>query len=61
MELMCLPPYGPDLPPDSLLWFSHIKDKLRGQQFSTADEIVDAFIVFQAESWQLVQTHAQVY
>jgi len=43
IELMGHPPYSPDLAPNDFFLFPHIKNKLRGQRFSTPEEAVDAF------------------
>ena len=43
IELMGHPPYNPDLAPNDFFLFPNIKNKLRGQQFSSAEEAVDAF------------------
>ena len=37
------PPYSPDLAPNDFFLFPNIKNKLRGQRFSSAKEAVDAF------------------
>lgn len=43
IELMSHPPYSPDLAPNDFFLFPNIKNKLRGQRFSTPEEAVDAF------------------
>ena len=48
------PPYSPDLAPNDFFLFPNVKNKLRGQRFSSAEEAVDAFKnhvleVFEAE------------
>lgn len=43
VELMGHPPYSPDLAPNDFFLFPHIKNKLRGQRFETAEEAVNAF------------------
>lgn len=43
IELMGHPPYSPDLAPNDFFLFPYIKNKLRGQRFSTPEEAVDAF------------------
>ncbi|XP_025152513.1 histone-lysine N-methyltransferase SETMAR-like [Harpegnathos saltator] len=43
VELMGYPPYSPDLAPNDFFLFPQIKNKLRGQHFSTPEEAVDAF------------------
>lgn len=43
IELMGHPAYSPDLAPNDFFLFPHIKNKLRGQRFSTPEEAVDAF------------------
>ncbi|XP_025158379.1 histone-lysine N-methyltransferase SETMAR-like [Harpegnathos saltator] len=43
VELMGHPPYSPDLAPNDFFLFPQIKNKLRGQRFSTPEEAVDAF------------------
>ncbi|WP_369293868.1 transposase, partial [Bacillus cereus] len=42
IELMGHPPYSPDLAPNDFL-FPNVKNKLRGQRFSSAEDAVDAF------------------
>ena len=36
-------PYSPDLAPNDLFLFPYVKNKMRGQRFSTPEETVDAF------------------
>lgn len=43
VELMGHPAYSPDLAPNDFFLFPSIKNKLRGQRFSTPEEAVDAF------------------
>ncbi|XP_025154440.1 histone-lysine N-methyltransferase SETMAR-like [Harpegnathos saltator] len=43
VELIGHPPYSPDLAPNDFFLFPQIKNKLRGQRFSTPEEAVDAF------------------
>lgn len=43
IELMGHPPYSPDLAPNDFFLFPLIKDKLRGQRFSSPEEAVEAF------------------
>lgn len=43
IELMGHPPYSPDLAPNDFFLFPNIKDKLRGQRFTSAEEAVEAF------------------
>jgi [histone H3]-lysine36 N-dimethyltransferase SETMAR len=43
IELMSHPPYSPDLAPNDFFLFPYIKDKLRGQRFTSAEEAVEAF------------------
>lgn len=43
IELMGHPPYSPDLAPNDFFLFPSVKNKLRGQRFSTPEEAVDAF------------------
>lgn len=43
VELTGHPPYSPDLAPNDFYLFPNIKNKLRGQRFSTAEDAVDAF------------------
>ncbi|EFN84671.1 hypothetical protein EAI_07801, partial [Harpegnathos saltator] len=38
VELMGHPPYSPDLTPNDFFLFPQIKNKLRGQRFSTPEE-----------------------
>ena len=37
------PPYSPDLAPNEFFLFAYVKNKMRGQRFSTPEEAVDAF------------------
>ena len=70
IDLMSHPPYSPHLTLNDLFLFPYVKNKMRGQRFSTTEEAVDVFWiscfgdtsikvakVFQ----QLVQTHAKAY
>ena len=43
IDLMSRPPYSPDLAPNDFFLFSYVKNKMRGQRFSTPEEAVDAF------------------
>lgn len=43
IELMTHPPYSPDLAPNDFFLFPRIKDKMRGQRFSSPEEAVKAF------------------
>lgn len=43
IELTGHPPYSPDLAPNDFYLFPNIKNKLRGQRFSSREEAVDAF------------------
>lgn len=43
IELMGHPPYSPDLAPNDFYLFPQVKNKLRGQRFSTPQEAVNAF------------------
>lgn len=43
IELMGHPPYSPDLAPNDFYLFPRIKDKLRGQRFTSPEEAVEAF------------------
>ena len=43
IECMGHPPYSPDLAPNDFFLFPYIKNKLRGQRFSTPREAIDAF------------------
>ena len=62
-------PYSPDLPPNDFFLFPYVKNKMRGQRFSTPEEKVDAFRMYVLEIPQirvakvlpLVQRHAKVY
>ena len=36
-------PYSPDLAPNDFFLFPYVKNKIRGQCFSTPEEAVDAF------------------
>ena len=71
IDLMSHPPYGPGLAPNDFFLFQYIKNKMRGQRFSTPEEAVDAFKMHVLEIRtsiraakvlrQLVQTHAKEY
>jgi histone-lysine N-methyltransferase SETMAR len=43
IELMGHPAYSPDLAPNNFYLFTRIKDKLRGQRFTSPEEAVEAF------------------
>lgn len=43
IELTGHPPYSPDLAPNDFYLFPTVKNKLRGQRFSSREEAVDAF------------------
>jgi len=43
IELMGHPPYSLDLAPNDFFLFPYVKNKLRGQQFSTPEEAVTTF------------------
>jgi histone-lysine N-methyltransferase SETMAR len=43
IKLIGHPPYSSDLAPNDFFLFPTVKDKLRGQRFSTPEEVVDAF------------------
>ena len=43
IDLMSHPPHIPDLAPNDLCLFPYVKNKMRGQRFSTPEEAVDAF------------------
>ena len=43
IEIMGHPPYSPDLAPNDFFLFPHIKNKLRGQRFSSPEDAVEAF------------------
>lgn len=43
IDLMSHPPYSPDLSPNDFFLFPYVKNKLRGQRFSTPEEAVAAF------------------
>ena len=43
IELMGHPPYSPDLEPNDFFLFPRIKDKMRGQRFTSPEEAVEAF------------------
>jgi histone-lysine N-methyltransferase SETMAR len=43
IELMGHPPYSPDLAPNDFFLFPRIKDKLRGQRFTSPEEAMEAF------------------
>ena len=40
---MIHPPYSPDLSPNDIFLFPYVRNKMRGQRFSTPEEAVDAF------------------
>ena len=40
---MSYPPYSSDLAPNDFVLFPYVKNKMRGQRFSTTEEMVDAF------------------
>ena len=50
------PLYSPDLAPNDFFLFPHVKNKMRGQHFSTPEEAVDAFRMYVLEipqsEWQ---------
>ena len=37
------PPYSPDLAPNGVFLFAYVKNKMRGQRFTTPEEAVDEF------------------
>lgn len=43
VELMSHPPYSPDLSPNDFFTFPKLKDKLRGQRFSSPEEAIEAY------------------
>ena len=43
VELMGHPPYSPDLASNDFFLFPYVKNKLRGQRFSTPEEVVTTF------------------
>ncbi|CAH1957479.1 unnamed protein product [Acanthoscelides obtectus] len=43
VELLDHPPYSPDLSPNNFFTFPKIKNRLRGQRFTSSEEAVDAF------------------
>ena len=43
IDLMTHPPYSPDLAPNYFFLFPYVKNKMKGQRFSTPEEAVDAF------------------
>ena len=43
IDLMHHPPYSPDLASNDLFLLPYVKNKLRGQRFSTPEEAVDVF------------------
>ena len=68
--MMSHPPYSPDLAANDFFLFPYVKNKMRGQRFSTPFEEVDAFrmhgdgdtsIRMAKVLRQLVQTHGKVY
>ena len=70
VELMGHPPYSPDLASNDFFLFPYVKNKLRGQRFSTPEEVVTTFkkphfggisIGVEKVLRKLVQTHAKVY
>ena len=40
---MGYPPYSPNLAANDFFLFAYVKNKMRGQRFSTPEEAVDAF------------------
>ena len=56
IDLMIHLPYRPDLEPKYFFLFPHVKNKMRGQRFSTSEEAVDAFRMYVLEipqsEWQ---------
>jgi len=57
------PPYSPDLAPNDFFLFPKIKDKLRGQRFSTAEEAVETFKahVLEVPSFDLTKYFEQLF
>ena len=53
IELTGHPPYSPDLAPNDFILFPYVKNKLRGQRFSTPEEAVDTFTMHVLEIPQL--------
>ena len=43
IDLMSYPPYSLELAPNDLFLFPYVKNKMRGQRFSTSEKPVDAF------------------
>lgn len=43
VELMGHPPYSPDLDPNDFILFPYVKNKLRGERFTTPEDAVEAF------------------
>ena len=56
IDLMCHTPYSPALVPNDFFLFPYVKNKKRGQRFSTPKEAVDAFRMVVSEipqsEWQ---------
>ena len=53
---MSHPAYSPDLAPNEFFLFPYVKNKMRGQRFSTPEEKVDVFRIYVLEillsEWQ---------
>ena len=52
IDLMSYPPYSPVLAPNDFFLFPYVKNKMRGQRFSTPEEVVDAFRMHVLETLQ---------
>lgn len=56
IEMMGHPPYSPDLAPNDFFLFPKIKDKLRGQRFSSPEDAVEEFknhvLELSSSDWQ---------
>ena len=50
---MSHPAYSPDLAPNEFFLFPYVKNKMKGQRFSTLEEKVDAFRMHVLEILQL--------
>ena len=54
IDLMSHPPYSPHLAPNDIFFSPYVKNKIRGQRFSTPEEVVDAFRmhILEIPQWQ---------
>ena len=49
IDLMSQPPYSSDLAPNDYFLFPYVKNKMKGQHFSTPDGALDAFRMYVLE------------